>query len=127
MARVRRPGRPCRARRSTDGEPCGAFAMIGQDVCSAHGGRAPRAQTAARHRVVEAQLRRGFTVSWERWQAEWRAWQAHRIAVTSQLLCIPPGQVHHIDMTVCRAEYGVPAHPDEAPVIRWDRRYGPRR
>lgn len=126
MARVRRQGLRCRALRS-DRQPCGGFAMVGQSTCSVHGGRSPRARAAAHHRVVEAQLRRGFQVSYERWQAEWRAWQAHRIAVTSGLLGIPPHKVHHVDMAVCRAEHGVPAHPDEAPVLRWDRRYGPRR
>jgi hypothetical protein len=51
----RRQARRCKARRSTDRQPCEAFAMDGAVVCSAHGGRAPQVKAAARRRGLERQ------------------------------------------------------------------------
>jgi hypothetical protein len=48
-----RPAIPCKARRSTDGQPCRNYAMHGQRVCHAHGGRAPQARLAALCRLDE--------------------------------------------------------------------------
>lgn len=53
----------CHAHR-TDGQPCGAYAIYGGTVCSAHGGRAKHVQAKARLRLEEivmpaiAELRR---------------------------------------------------------------------
>lgn len=47
----------CTGRR-TDGQPCGAYAVNGARVCSAHGGRAPQVKAKAAERVAEQQARR---------------------------------------------------------------------
>ena len=46
------PQPKCKAHRS-NGEPCNAYAMKGQRVCSAHGGRSPRGKAAAARRLQE--------------------------------------------------------------------------
>ena len=48
-----RQGRPCKARRSTDGGPCKAYAMEDSEVCAAHGGRAPQVKAKAASRALE--------------------------------------------------------------------------
>lgn len=72
MARVRQ-ARPCTARSSRTGRPCRCYAMIGQRVCSTHGGRAPQAREAARRRIAYA--RAEVTV------ARAIAWTAHQRAL----------------------------------------------
>lgn len=47
----------CKARK-TSGDPCPNWAMKGQKVCHAHGGRSPQAKTAATVRGLEAEARR---------------------------------------------------------------------
>jgi hypothetical protein len=47
-----------KARRSTDGQPCEAYATAGSLVCSAHGGRAPQLKTRARERELDRQAER---------------------------------------------------------------------
>ena len=57
---MRRPqNRPCKAHK-TNGDPCPNFAMHGQLICAAHGGRAPQNRQAGRVRVTEMQLRRAM-------------------------------------------------------------------
>ena len=46
------PQLKCKAHRSNR-EPCKAYAMKGQTVCSAHGGRSPQARAAGERRVAE--------------------------------------------------------------------------
>lgn len=42
----------CKAHR-TNGEPCKAYSMMGQTVCSAHGGRTAQARAGAQRRIAE--------------------------------------------------------------------------
>jgi hypothetical protein len=42
----------------TSGEPCPNWAMHGQLVCAAHGGRSPQAKAAAEERQAEAEARK---------------------------------------------------------------------
>ena len=51
MAR-KRPGKHCTAHRSSDGQPCEGWSVVGASVCSAHGGRAPQVQAAAKERLA---------------------------------------------------------------------------
>jgi hypothetical protein len=55
-ARDIRPRVRCTARRSSDGQPCRNYAMHGQLVCHAHGGRAPQARRAAAYRLAQASM-----------------------------------------------------------------------
>jgi hypothetical protein len=56
MAR-KRQARKCSSRRSTDGEPCGAWAVNGSTVCQAHGASAPQVKAKAAERATEEQAR----------------------------------------------------------------------
>lgn len=69
MAKVRQ-ARRCTARRSSDGQPCRAWAMVGCDVCSGHGGLAPQTLWAAYKRDVMARTRRAVAreVAWRQKQ-----------------------------------------------------------
>lgn len=58
MAKPPRQARRCRCIRSTDGQPCGNWAMNNSVVCHAHGGRAPQARDSQREQAVEARLER---------------------------------------------------------------------
>lgn len=51
MARIRQAIK-CRAHK-TSGDPCPNWAMNGQYVCHAHGGRSPQAKRAAERRELE--------------------------------------------------------------------------
>jgi hypothetical protein len=50
--------RRCGARRKSDGQGCGCWAMRGQRVCRMHGGASPQARRAAAQRVAAAKRRR---------------------------------------------------------------------
>lgn len=43
--------RKCTARRHSDKEPCGAFAVAGSNVCRVHGGMAPQVRAKAKARL----------------------------------------------------------------------------
>lgn len=58
MARVR-PAVHCSATR-TNGQPCGAYAIVGGRVCRAHGGAAPQVRDVANRRVLQAQITAGL-------------------------------------------------------------------
>jgi hypothetical protein len=58
MARVR-PAVRCSANR-TNGQPCRGYAIVGGNVCRAHGGAAPQVRDAANRRVLHAQLAAGL-------------------------------------------------------------------
>ena len=124
MAR-KRQARKCTAHR-TDGKPCSAWAMIAQEVCHAHGGLAPQARYAAYVRQTEADIRRQFDREYNRWLAEWRKWQARRIAITSIRLGMPVEEVQPFHIGACRSLYGEPEGPETEPKLRHDRRFGPR-
>lgn len=123
MARVRQ-ARRCHARRS-DGQSCRAWAIVGGFVCRVHGGSAPQVRREARIRALEASILPGFEVDYARWQRERAEWWARRIAVTAELLGMPPGKVQSADIASCRAWYGRPEGLDAEPKMRRDRRYGP--
>lgn len=122
MARVRQ-ARRCHARRS-DGEPCRAWAIIGGTVCRAHGGGSPQARYQAYLARAAASAEREFEAAKARWRRDLTRWQARRILVTSNRLGVPVSRVTEADMIACQAVYGVPCDPP--PVMRTDRRYGPR-
>lgn len=54
---MRRQAVRCHGRK-TDGSPCPNWAMAGQLVCSAHGGRSPQAKLAAQRRLAEGRAAR---------------------------------------------------------------------
>lgn len=56
MAR-KRQARKCSGTRSTDGQPCQAWAVTGTTVCSAHGASAPAVKAKAAERAIEQQAR----------------------------------------------------------------------
>jgi len=123
MAR-KRQALKCSAHRS-DGNACGAWAIVGGTVCTAHGGSAPEVRAAARRRVAEAQAVREFEAAKRRWRADLIKWQAERILVTSRRMGIPVEHVTEADIIACQIIHGVPDKPQ--PAMRTDRRYGPRR
>jgi hypothetical protein len=57
MAR-KRQSRRCSGTRSTDGKPCGGWAVNGGTVCSAHGGSAPQVKASAEMKIIEAKAER---------------------------------------------------------------------
>jgi hypothetical protein len=122
VARVRQ-ARRCHARRS-DGQPCRAWAIIGGTVCRVHGGSTRRARYRAYVNRTEASIRREFEAAKARWRRDLITWQARRILTTSELLGMSAHRVTPADIAVCRILHGVPAAP--RPVMRTDRRYGPR-
>lgn len=124
MARVRQ-ARKCHARR-TDGEPCNAFAIIGGDICRVHGGASPKVKFRALYRAAEAAIWREFEAEHARWQREWSAWHAERVAVTAELLGLPPGDVTPFAIGICRGLYGRPDGPETEPKMRRDHRFRPR-
>lgn len=128
MSRVRQAHR-CHARRS-DGEPCRGWAVLGADVCRAHGGAAGQVREAAQRRVTEDQARRAMNASIERHAREYREWQARRIATASELLGMPTedfigpdGRVIEALLSWCHLQHGRPAGLETAPKPRLDRRF----
>lgn len=115
-----RQARHCRARR-TDGEPCGAWAMLAQEVCAAHGGKAPRAKQAAYRRHLEARLRRAFEHEWSRLEYEVREWQIRRVVFAAVALDIPVEQVDDAAVWWAYSEAGRKCEP--RPTMRPDRRF----
>ena len=75
---------------------------------------------------MEAQIRRGFAVSWRRYQEALLRWNVERIMVTSELTGIHVGKIDRVDLGRCHMEHGRPPLSDEAPQFRMDRRFGPR-
>jgi hypothetical protein len=128
MAR-KRQGRRCKAHRK-DGAPCAAWAIVGGYVCWAHGGATQQARAEARIRVTEADIRRAFQRSWDRYLREYREWQTKRVAEASMLLGMPvadfvtkDGQVNEALIQWCRIEHGRPDALETAPEPRDDRRF----
>jgi len=116
----KRQARLCGARR-TDGEPCGGWAMLAQDVCAAHGGKAERAKQAAYRRHVEARLRRAFEHDWAQFQTEVFEWNVRRVAFAAVTLGIPVEKVTEADVWWAYSEAGRKSPPP--PELRRDRRF----
>lgn len=97
-------------------------------MCRAHGGAAPQVRQAADERAAWAAELRAHVAARARYDREWTAWQAHRIAVTSELMGVPVDEVTPVLIGACRGWFGVPAGEDTGPAWppRLDRRYGPR-
>lgn len=123
MARVRQ-ARRCRGHRS-DGQPCQAYAIVGGYVCRAHGGAAPQVRREAEIRALEASMRRGFAVAWQRWKREMVEWQVRRILITAEVMGVPVESVTDEDIWMAAVYHGALTEPK--PVIGVDRRFGPRR
>lgn len=121
MARIRQAVR-CHARRK-NGQPCRAYAMLGQRVCRMHGGSSPQALHSAFARRVEANLRREFNVEYDGWMRARRAWMAWRVMTASALTGIPPGKITYSDVVWAEIDHSISI---PAPKMRRDRRYGPR-
>ena len=126
MAKVRQ-ARRCRARRKSDGQPCGCYAIKGGFTCRVHGGAAPQVRAAAHLRVVESQLRRGFAHDYARWRQRVAEFEAERVLVAAELLGMAPGQVKPVDIWYCRVRFGRPVPESDQPEMEIDRRFGPRR
>lgn len=116
MPRVRWAVR-CKARRSTDGAPCAAWAIRGGEVCAAHGGSLTKTRQAAYMRRVQRAERAEFARVWARWQRMAEQFHTDRIETTSRLLGIPPERVDQWRIIECQLRYGVPPSIDDAPKI----------
>lgn len=123
MARMRQ-ARRCKARRS-NGQPCRAWAISGGYVCSAHGGRARHVRHAARVREAERTLHRAFDPAYERWRREAEDWQVRRFLAAADILGVSVADVTPGDIVYLVWEGQLPGE-DSAPMVRIDRRYGPR-
>jgi hypothetical protein len=75
-------------------------------------------------RRVEASVAAAIRDAQARLERETLAFHVERVTTTADLLGIPVEQVGRWDIIRCRMEYGVPASLDEAPKLRFDRRYG---
>jgi len=93
----------------------------------AHGGASRRVRRAAQVRLIAASMIRAVEAATARHERELVAWQARRIRVTARLLGIELQQVTLGSIIVCHLYHGVPPLADQAPRVRFDRRYGPRR
>jgi hypothetical protein len=126
MAKIRQ-ARRCRARSSRTGRPCKAFAIIGGDVCRAHGGSIRRVRVAAAQRREREWVQRAMLAAERRHAAEVQAWLTARIEEAAELLGQPAEATTLDDVRRCGELYGRPDPHDEPPQLRLDLRFGPRR
>lgn len=119
MSRVR-PARKCTARR-TNGKNCRAWAIVGGEVCVAHGGAAPQVRHAAYVAYTEERLRRQFERAWARLERETFEWQVKRVAFAAVTLDIPVEQVDEASIWWAYSSAG--RKPEPRPKIRCDRRF----
>ena len=120
MARVRQ-ARRCRARSSRTGLPCKAWAIVGGEVCRAHGGGITRVRVAAAQRRERELVERAVWRAEQRHARELDAWVGERVETTAELLGKPPESVTFEDLRRCGQLYDPPPRP------RLDLRFGPRR
>lgn len=120
----KRQRRRCRARR-TDGQPCGAYAVLGAPVCSAHGGSAPKVRVSGLARYWEVRTGKAYDRAYARWRREAEDWQVRRFLAAASILGVSPADVTPGDLLYLAIE-GQIASEDTMPRIRVDRRYGPR-
>jgi hypothetical protein len=120
VARVRQ-GLKCSASR-TDGKPCHAWAIVGGDVCRAHGGSAPHVRDAAQTRVIQRRIERAVDAAWDRYVAEWRAWQADRIIVTAEFFGLTVESVQPAHIGAATVLHNAPELHRPAPTLRIDGR-----
>jgi hypothetical protein len=83
-----RQSRPCSGHR-TDGEPCDAFAMTGQQVCRAHGGAAGQTRRAATMTQIQAAVRRLMADAQRRYERRYRAWLTQKVATAARVMDRP--------------------------------------
>lgn len=133
MARVRQRAR-CAAS-CTDGTPCDAYAITGGRVCSAHGGRAPQVVVAAKLRLLEdsvdRQIEQAHRSHRERlidWWAARVTWVADQIGEDPvQLAQEAAGRRWWVSLSrPLDTEWPPGLRDADEPVLRFDRRYGPR-
>lgn len=123
MAR-KRQARRCKARR-TNGQPCKAYAVLGCEVCAAHGGSAPRVRATGLLRYWEAKTTAAFNAAWERNRQDLIDWQVKRFLAAASILGVDVADVTPADLLALSWTGQIPGEAD-APKIRVDRRYGPR-
>jgi hypothetical protein len=111
LAKVRQ-ARRCRARSKRTGLPCRAWAIVGGEVCRAHGGATFRVHVAAAQRREREAVERAMIRAEQRHAQELVVWAA-------ELLGKPPEDVTADDLRHC-AELHTP------PPLRLDLRFVPR-
>jgi len=123
MARVRQ-ARPCSARR-TNGESCGNYAIVGGQVCVAHGGSAEQVRDAAATREWQRKFEADFQRRYQAWRRATLRWQAERRAAAARAWGIPLEDITPSDLAVAAAFGWIPGTED-APKIRPGRTIAPR-
>ena len=123
MAR-KRQARRCKARR-TNGQPCRAYAMLGCEVCHAHGGAAIQVRAAGIEAYWKPVIHGAYDRAYERWRREVGDWQVRRVLDAASILGVSPADVTAGDLLWLAVD-GQISSESTMPKIRVDRRYGPR-
>lgn len=105
MARVCQ-ARRCRARSSRTGLPCKAWAIVGGEVCRAHGGAITRVRVTAAQRRERELIERAMVVAEQRHAGEVEAWIARQREAAGELLGKPAEDVTPEDVRHCLVVYG---------------------
>lgn len=124
MAR-KRQARGCKARRS-NGQPCNAYAVLGCEVCTAHGGASWRVKMNGIVRHWEPIVGGAYDRAYQRWRREVFDWHVRRILGAASILGTDPANVTEGDLLWLAIDGQIPSETT-VPKIRVDRRYGPRR
>jgi len=121
----KRQARRCKARRS-DGQPCRAYAVLGAEVCAAHGGSAPMVRVAGIARYWGERTGRAYDRAYAKWRRDLLAWQVRRLTAACEILGADPAEVTEGDLLWLAID-GQIASEATMPRLRVDGRYGPRR